>query len=101
MVKKFCIILIPLFLIKCIFCGIAIATSSNLKIYDLDLIWDKDAQSPFVRIFLSTNKPPELMLQLRYVVESAGGVVEWNSSRKTALINKKTLVVPGAFYCKY
>lgn len=41
------------------------------------------------------------MLPLRYMVEASGGVVEWNSSLKTAVINKKALVVPGDFYCKY
>lgn len=99
MARKTCYLLISVILINCIFCGSAAAPdNNNLNSYDLELQWDKDAQPPFVRIFFNTGKPPELMLPLRYLVESSGGVVEWNSSLKTAVINKKALVVTGDFY---
>lgn len=101
MTRKPCILLISVILIRCIFYGIAAASGNSLSSFDLDLQWDKDAQPPFIRIFLNTGATPELMLPLRYMVESSGGVVQWDSSLKTAVLNKKALVVPGDYYCRY
>lgn len=53
MARRTCLIFISVILINCIICGSAASPDNNsLNSYDLELKWDKDAQPPFVRIFL-------------------------------------------------
>jgi murein DD-endopeptidase MepM/ murein hydrolase activator NlpD len=101
MIKKTCILLLSIVLINCIFCGISMAATSSIESFDLALTWDSVGPPPFVRVFLKTSNPPELMVPLRYMVESSGGVVEWKNNLNIAVINRNTLVVPGDYYCKY